>query len=488
MAIRKKTARTAAPRKRAGVKKTADAALALNPSPEQQQVFLSRHLLSTLAETTFGTDRNLRQALGYVDEKKFDANAFAISRYWYERGDVAGRILDIPVNATWTDLLEIRDADDDSEPGPFVYDDLNSRWKLTRRMTQVDRLAGLGRYAVLLIGVARDGEDLSQPPMMPVRLDQVAHLTPYAEPDAAVKEWDSDPGSPRFGQPLVYELRMLTRPESGARDPKPVHWSRVLHVSDGGLDNDLFAVPRLKRVLNQLGNKEKIIGAAAEIFWQSADRFFAILDDEGKFEETEVKAIRDNFQKMLHELSRIFVGSGIKDIKTFAGNDVRPKEAWEAVRQLIAAAAGIPERILFGSERGELASTQDRQNWADRVNERRTELGEPWLRDLFDRLIVWGALPIEPYQFWWPPVSEPLPEERAETRVKNSQAVKNMAEAGASVDDEVLENEYDLKGFSFARLPSAEREIESEEGDVGVPPQLTDDVRPGQQANGGTVR
>ena len=62
--------------------------------------------------------------------------------------------------------------------------------------------------------------------------------------------------------------------------------------------------------------------------------------------------------------------------------------------KLISAASGIPLRIMTGSERGELASTQDDGNWASRIEERQLHFAEPMiLRPLIDRLIELRALP-----------------------------------------------------------------------------------------------
>jgi hypothetical protein len=48
----------------------------------------------------------------------------------------------------------------------------------------------------------------------------------------------------------------------------------------------------------------------------------------------------------------------------------------------------------LGSERGELASSQDAANWAGRIAARQLNFAEPViLRALIDRLVKWGALP-----------------------------------------------------------------------------------------------
>ena len=102
--------------------------------------------------------------------------------------------------------------------------------------------------------------------------------------------------------------------------------------------------------------------------------------------------------------------------------------------KLVSVASGIPIRILTGSERGELASSQDDGNWAGRVEERQIHFAEPIiLRPLIDRLISFGALP-EPsdgeYEIEWQSLSDPGERENAETAEIVSRAAVNLQNAG----------------------------------------------------------
>ena len=72
---------------------------------------------------------------------------------------------------------------------------------------------------------------------------------------------------------------------------------------------------------------------------------------------------------------------------------------------MISAATGIPKRILTGSERGELSSSQDKDEWMAYVQSRREEYAEPLiLRPFIDRCIEYGILPkatTEGYTIKW---------------------------------------------------------------------------------------
>ena len=61
---------------------------------------------------------------------------------------------------------------------------------------------------------------------------------------------------------------------------------------------------------------------------------------------------------------------------------------------MISAVTGIPKRILTGSERGELASTQDKSEYLSFVSGRRGEYAEPNIvRPFVDRCMKFGVLP-----------------------------------------------------------------------------------------------
>ena len=66
----------------------------------------------------------------------------------------------------------------------------------------------------------------------------------------------------------------------------------------------------------------------------------------------------------------------------------------DVIVQMVSAVTTIPKRILVGSERGELSSAQDKQEWISYVTTRREEQNEPMLlRPFIDKCIVLKILP-----------------------------------------------------------------------------------------------
>ena len=95
----------------------------------------------------------------------------------------------------------------------------------------------------------------------------------------------------------------------------------------------------------------------------------------------------------LHGFQRYLRLQGI-DIQELKPQLADPSNHFAVLINMISIATGIPKRILLGSERGELASSQDEKNWADQIDSRRKDHCEPMiLRPLIDSLIGVGVLP-----------------------------------------------------------------------------------------------
>ena len=128
----------------------------------------------------------------------------------------------------------------------------------------------------------------------------------------------------------------------------------------------------------------------------------------------------------------------------------------------------------MGSERGELASTQDKENWSDRIDERRRDYAEPMiLRNFIDRNIAVGTLP-EPgtdgYEVSWPEIYSPTDQEQAEVAERRTTTLADyFTDMGA---DLVVPPEMFMKkflGFTDEEVEQAQKitegmaEIEAQE-------------------------
>ncbi len=152
------------------------------------------------------------------------------------------------------------------------------------------------------------------------------------------------------------------------------------------------------------------------------------------------------------------------DLKELGGDPPDPKANFEVIMSLLSGTTGIPRRILLGSEAGQLASEQDRANWAERVEERRVLSINPGILDpsieLLQRV---GLLPEGDVEWVWPSAFIQNPLEIGQTQAQIARSVGNLSrQTGASTPMQILTQEESRNVLGL--------EDEIPEGDLWVPP------------------
>lgn len=357
-------------------------------SPAGLAVFsalIQRSLLAGSLGQQFAGDRDLYDALGYP-------LVISLEQYLgkYARQDIAGRVVDLPAIDTWRYAPDLDDGGSEDTPLLTAWKELATAQPVWRRLSQIDRLAGIGRYGVLLLGLL-DGQELDQPAKAGSLAGpaDVLYLRSLSEKSASILEIDKDSQSERFGLPLVYSVTL-----GESLGSRPVHWSRVIHVAENTLEDDVYGTPRLERVYNRLEDLEKIVGGGSEATWKVMDRgLHADVRDGFTLSKDDADTLSDEIDEYMHNLRRFVRTSGV-DLNQLGSDVVDPSGLFGIIISLIAAASNIPQRILIGSERGELASSQDQETWAGVIESRQQNFAEPViLRPFVDRLIWLGALP-----------------------------------------------------------------------------------------------
>lgn len=240
---------------------------------------------------------------------------------------------------------------------------------------------------------------------------KLIYIKVFDEYLAQITQYERDPNNPRFGLPVTYLLTFNDPnqdPSSAAGLPVAsahVHWSRVIHFADKLGSNEVLAYPRMKQCFNRLIDLIKTYGASGEGFWQMA---FNILSGEtnpqlGGDVKIDTRAINEQMQNLRTKLKRHLVSAGMT-WKTLAPVVSDPTPFKDAFIEAICILIGCPKRVFMGSERGELASSQDDSAWNDRLRHRQSFLLTPRLVVPFiDRLIQMKVLPEpEGYSVVWP--------------------------------------------------------------------------------------
>jgi len=359
----------------------------------------------------------------------------------YLRQDVAGRVVDAPAAALWSNPPEIKANSDDWNT---LWKDLETKFNIYAFLEKVDKLAGIGQYSILLVGF-NDGSKLEQPVntrSLTQKKDKILFFQPFSEISCKVKAYNKDTSSEDFNKPLMYTVypnmdetlavNGFTGSNSkGLAGAFDVHASRILHIAENTLENDVYGCPRIERVYNLLDDLIKVVGGSAETYWLTANRGLHIdLDKEMDMDPTDAKNLSDEVDEYSNQLRRIIRTRGAKI--TNLGSDVPdPKNTFGVIIASISGATGIPQRILIGSEAGQLASEQDRANWADRIDERRTLWANPLvLFKLIKLLTRAGYLPTPDaleVTVTWPSAFKMSPLESAQTAAQHARSATNFA-------------------------------------------------------------
>lgn len=389
------------------------------------------NLARKLGETYDG-DRKVWEEAGYP---KTIAPHEHIRRY--RRQPAARRVVEMPVRATWREPPEVVEPDAPEGGTEFMraWWDLVERKKLWSEFERADRLARLGRYSVMLIGVADTDDAQLAEPLDTVRgPDDLIYLSTFAERHVRILKWVTDSRNSAYGTPELYRIDLSAGMSGFPAESHPVHRSRLLHIVEDPLEDDVFGVPALEPIWNDLLDLEKVNAGTAEGYWQLAARTLkGSIDADGEYTEDDLDDLKEAFEEMAHKLRRHMMAQGL-DLEWLGGQTADPTGAAANIWQNISAGSGIPLRILRGSETGERASSEDQKSFLGMVQEREQHHAEPnILRAFIDRMVELRILP-QPgragYEVMWPERFQVPDSERAEANLSRARTAKELTQMG----------------------------------------------------------
>ena len=373
----------------------------------------------------YGGDRDVYEALGYPKTIPYDD-----FEKRYIRQDIAAGVIDRPVDGTWLGDIAVVDPDNDDSQLTKDWKELYKELKLKKRFVQVDKLSTIGRYSILVFGT----NDITSKEVFAQEIapgdKELKYVKVFNENQAQINSYVTDTKDERYGHPLNYTVQM----ESG--ESVVVHHSRVLHIMGKTLNSDIYGLPSMERVYNRFMDLEKIVGGSAEMFWRGArPGYQANIDKEYSMDPDQIEKLLDDFNEYEHHLRRILVNEGV-EYKALESQVAKPKEHVEVQIQMISSGTNIPNRILLGSERGELASTQDRDNWFSYLDVRREEHAEPDIvRPFVDWCQEYGILAEqEEYGVVWSDLRTESDKDRVEIGKSRSTILKEYTQSIGAED------------------------------------------------------
>lgn len=390
--------------------------------------------------------RDLYKTLGYP--KRITSKDLIAQ---WRRQDIARAVVDRPAKLTWKGDLSITEPNDEEQTElEKKYNELEENLSLKNKFLRVDKLAQLGKYAVLLLGFDDSSQDTwAQPVSEGERV--LKYVKPISQDNAKIKTWEKEASDERYGKPRIYEIQFENPGVDQGTTSLKVHHSRILHVAFELLEDEVEGEPIMVAIYNRLKDLEKLIGGSAEMFWRgarpgytgSAKENYSMGDDI----ENDLKTQLTEYE---HDLRRFIVAEGV-DLKALATQISDPKGHVNVQLQMVSAVSNIPLRILTGSERGELASNQDDNTWKEWVQSRREETAETAIvRPFINRMLKYGVLP-EPqdtdlgYSVLWSDLTAMNGPERADIGNKQSEALSKYAKEPYS--EQLIPLEAFLKFF-----------------------------------------
>jgi uncharacterized protein len=461
-----------------------------------ESALTSRAHWAGLLGKAFGGKRDYYETLGYdyyLTAEKYHAR--------YERQDIASRIVSAYPDETWRlEPCVYEDETKNDTAFEEAWKTLVKKLRVFHHMHRADILACLGRFSVLFLGF-NDVSNIAglEQPVSRRGARVINYLSSYGERHVEIVELDSNILSPRFGLPLIYEID-FDRAGSGARDvkrtqtsvgKKRVHWERLIHIADDVVEDDIYGIPKLRPVYNLLDDLLKVVGGGGETFWRNARKDLIVeVNSDARLSESDLTAIREKTEEYVHDLNRVLGLEGATT-KALPVEVASPEGHFNIIMQLISGTTGIPARILLGSERGELASSQDAVNWAQQVMTRQASYAEPMvLRAFIDRLISTGVL-VTPkknadgYSVEWEPLLTENESEKAARAVQWTNAISTYANGAASAFVPVAEyreqflgldpeSPYEMEEIAESRESEGDDEVE-EDADAGAEDEAEDE-------------
>lgn len=433
-------------------------------------VLSSRAELAARMGIQFDGDRDLYSALGYPRDITY-ADYFAK----FKRLDIANAVINRPVDATWKGTLQVMETKKANTTAfETAFDKLVTDLRLKSKFKRVDRLTGIGQYGILFLGFddAKSSVDFAKEVQAGTR--KLLYVKPLGQNDATIHSYVTDTTNSRYGMPLQYNIK-ITSPDGSSNATYIVHYTRILHVVDTPTDAEFLGTPRLEAIYNRLMDLEKLIGGSSEMYWRGArPGYTGTVNEKFQMGTVEKEALQSQIDEYEHNLRRILINEGV-DLQALTQAVHDPDKHVDVQLMMISAVSRIPKRILTGSERGELSSSQDSDEWYSYIQDRREEFAEESIvRPFIDICIKYKVLPApkSEYSVVWSNLLSQSEKDKAEVGKLRSEALKNYVGQALSPDavvppDAFFElflgltpDQIELINSMVGQMPKEERELE----------------------------
>ena len=381
---------------------------------------------------------------GYKDTLEFN-DYFQMS----ERFGIASAGVTIPVEQCWKTYPAIREGEaaefekrEEDTPWETEVSKLFKSLKLWRKLKLCDEYQRIGEYGALAIQVQGTAQQADwQKPLGRIGQNNIAKLIPLYQEQLSPVEWDNDTSSPRYGQPVMYQLDQSAIGEDREQDNRNksvhIHHSRVIVFAEGADDDSIYGRPALKRGFNDLVTMEKIIGAGGEGFWKSAAMktvYSNTNKDAPPLTQDEIDGMDEAIKDFVEGLDQHLMLGGL-DPKVLSVAMSDPQNPFMIALQSFSASVGVASKLLVGSQEGRLASDQDGIFTLSNMQSRR----ESWCTQMMESVIDWfiahGVIEQKEYTIEFDDLLAPGDGDKLDLAEKMSKINKDMAQEVFTVEE-----------------------------------------------------
>lgn len=374
---------------------------------------------------------------GYKDTLEFN-DYFQMS----ERFGIASAGITIPVEQCWKTYPAIREG----EAGEFEKRDTDTSWesevsklfrsmKMWRKLKLCDEYQRIGEYGAMAIQIKGTAQQADwQQPLKLIGVNNIAKLIPLYQEQLRPVEWDNNTASPRFGEPVMYQLDQSAIGDDREQDNRNksvhIHYTRVIVFAEGADDGSMYGRPALKRGFNDLITMEKIIGAGGEGFWKSAAMktvFSSTSKDASPLTQSEIDTFDENISDFVEGLDKMLM-TGSLDPKVLSVAMSDPQNPFMIALQSFSASVGVASKLLVGSQEGRLASDQDGIFTLSNMQSRRESWCTQMMESVIDWLMVHGVIEQKEYTVEWDDLLAPSDGDKLDLAEKMSKINKDMAQ------------------------------------------------------------
>jgi hypothetical protein len=422
---------------------------------------MSRRFSSGVFGTSPDGKRNYNELFGYGDHLTF-------SDYYkmYKRGGIAGTVVSKLPKSCWRDAPEIRNGETRILEKELLK---LKKFGFFRVMERADILNRIGSFSIFLLGVP-DGEDLDKP-VGSARKDNFRgmYFRAYNYDGIEIASVDSDPASIRYGLPVLYQLQVVdidgSNTKMTVRTSLLVHFSRVVHMAEGCLDNDIEGMSALQQPWNAVMDKEKVRGSSGESYYRNSRQKLALETNEGAKLSTD-KTVIDNLNENVKNFQDGFEDTlRLNNMKAnmLQPSMASPRDPFDICVEEIAGTTGIPVRILTTKAGGTVTGSEDKSTWNALVKDRQDQECTFYLLGALQVMAEAGILDLpEDADVVWPEQSALSESESAEASKNKSEAFKAVVDGLSTMgaDEVQAKSVFDEVGLDG---------IEVEELDLSLP-------------------